>query len=71
MGGDDYELCFTAQPDQSDAIHALSKKLGLSLTAIGKIKPASSQLIELVDGDGHLLPENLSAQYLKSFDHFK
>jgi thiamine-monophosphate kinase len=71
MGGDDYELCFTAPPNQSDAIHALSKKLGLSLTAIGKIKPASSQLIELVDEDGHLLPDNLSAQYLKSFDHFK
>ncbi len=71
MGGDDYELCFTAAPDQSDAIHALSKKLGISLTAIGKIKPASSQSIELIDGDGHLLPENLSAQYLKSFDHFK
>ncbi len=70
-GGDDYELCFTASPEKSAAINALSTELGLALTKIGKITSSSTQLIALIDGDGHPLPPNLSAQYLKSFDHFK
>ncbi len=70
-GGDDYELCFTASPENSAAINALSKELDLALTKIGKITSSSAQLITLIDGDGHPLPPNLSAQYLKSFDHFK
>jgi thiamine-monophosphate kinase len=70
-GGDDYELCFTASPENSAAINYLSTELGLALTKIGKITSSSAQLIALIDGDGHPLPPNLSAQYLKSFDHFK
>jgi len=70
-GGDDYELCFTASREKSAAINALSTELGLALTKIGKITSSSTQLIALIDGDGHPLPPNLSAQYLKSFDHFK
>ena len=70
-GGDDYELCFTAPSEKSAAINDLSKELGLALTKIGKITSSSTQLITLIDGDGHPLPPNLSAQYLKSFDHFK
>ncbi len=34
-GGDDYELCFTAAPQQREAIVALGKKLDLNLTRIG------------------------------------
>jgi thiamine-monophosphate kinase len=70
-GGDDYELCFTASSEKSVAMNALSKELGLALTKIGKVTSSSKQLITLIDGDGHPLPSNLSAQYLKSFDHFK
>jgi thiamine-monophosphate kinase len=70
-GGDDYELCFTASTEKSAAINDLSKELGLALTKIGKITSSSTQLITLIDSDGHPLPPNLSAQYLKSFDHFK
>jgi thiamine-monophosphate kinase len=35
--GDDYELLFTASPDQASTIQALSVNLGLPLTRIGKI----------------------------------
>lgn len=70
-GGDDYELCFTASPENSAAINSLSKELDLALTKIGKITSSSAQLITLIDRDGHPLPPNLNAQYLKSFDHFK
>jgi thiamine-monophosphate kinase len=70
-GGDDYELCFTASPENSAAINYLSTELGLALTKVGKITSSSAQLITLIDGDGHPLPLNLNAQYLKSFDHFK
>ncbi len=34
-GGDDYELCFTAPPQQKTGILALAKKLGIPLTCIG------------------------------------
>jgi len=36
-GGDDYELCFTAPCKQISALEALSNKLDLKLTKIGKI----------------------------------
>ena len=71
-GGDDYELCFTASPEKTAAINGLSKEMGLALTKIGKItSPSSREFMTLIDGDGHPLPPNLSAQYLQSFDHFK
>ena len=37
-GGDDYELLFTAPPHAADRILALSKVLGLRLTAIGRVE---------------------------------
>ena len=70
-GGDDYELCFTASPDQRERIKEIGEKLQLRLTKIGSIMPASSPLITLKDSDGQVLPQELSQQYLKSFDHFK
>ena len=70
-GGDDYELCFTTPPEKTAAINGLSKELGFALTKIGKVTSSSTQLITLIDGDGHPLPPNLSAQYLQSFDHFQ
>jgi len=41
-GGDDYELCFTADADHRDSLHGLAESLALPLTRIGRI----------VDGQG-------------------
>jgi thiamine-monophosphate kinase len=41
-GGDDYELCFTAAPEQRPAIRRIARELGLAVSEIGR----------LVDGDG-------------------
>ena len=70
-GGDDYELCFTASPQQRESIEAIGEKLHLRLTKIGTITSASSELITLRDCDDRVLPQELSQEYLKSFDHFK
>jgi thiamine-monophosphate kinase len=75
MGGDDYELCFTAPSSHQEKIQSISKDLDLRLTKIGKIVPiptgASSNLITLIKEDGQILPTEVSKQYLQSFDHFK
>ncbi|WP_428099963.1 thiamine-phosphate kinase [Candidatus Rariloculus sp.] len=36
-GGDDYELCFTASPDRSDAIRSAMMQVGTRVTRIGKL----------------------------------
>jgi thiamine-monophosphate kinase len=75
MGGDDYELCFTAPSSHQEKIQSISKDLDLRLTKIGQIIPfpaeVSCNLINLVDDAGQILPTELSKQYLHSFDHFK
>lgn len=40
-GGDDYELCFTASPQQRDEILALANALAIPLSRIGSITPES------------------------------
>jgi len=45
-GGDDYELCFTAGPDQASSIQQLSECLKLKLTKVGKISLDKSVLIK-------------------------
>ena len=49
-GGDDYELLFTLSQEDDDQMLALSKKLNVKLTKIGKI--TDGQNIRLLDGDG-------------------
>lgn len=49
-GGDDYELLFTAQPSQRDAIEGLAKKLDLPLTRIGAIHADAG--IRVLDATG-------------------
>jgi thiamine-monophosphate kinase len=75
MGGDDYELCFTAPISHREKIQSISKDLDLRLTKIGKIipipTPVTSNLITLIKEDGQILPTEVSKQYLHSFDHFK
>ncbi len=49
-GGDDYELLFTAHPEQAPAIQAISKELDLPLSAIGQINETGD--LKIVDEDG-------------------
>ncbi|MEO0047102.1 MAG: thiamine-monophosphate kinase [Pseudomonadota bacterium] len=73
MGGDDYELCFTAPQKNRLAIEQVSKDLHIQLTRIGKVTPKTlgANVLRLIDAEGCDLPQELSQQYLKSFDHFK
>jgi thiamine-monophosphate kinase len=48
--GDDYELLFTAAVESTEAIAALSSRLGISITMIGKIEPGSGVRLAGVDG---------------------
>ncbi len=49
-GGDDYELLFTAHPEQRPAIRAIGQELGLSLTAIGQVAEESGLEVQGADG---------------------
>jgi thiamine-monophosphate kinase len=53
-GGDDYELLFAAPGGSSGAIAAMSSRLGLPITMIGKIEAGSGA--RLVDTDGRVIP---------------
>jgi thiamine-monophosphate kinase len=62
-GGDDYELCFTANATMRPRIDALADALGLPLTAIGTIQGEHGLVI--LDEDGRPMPSSPRA-----FDHF-
>jgi thiamine-monophosphate kinase len=62
-GGDDYELCFTAQPAMREHVDALALVLGIPLTAIGAITAESGLTIR--DEHGRPLPS-----LPRAFDHF-
>lgn len=49
-GGDDYELCFTAEPGQRAAIAALSQQLKLPLARIGSIVAAPGLRVQDAQG---------------------
>jgi thiamine-monophosphate kinase len=53
-GGDDYELLFTAPAEAEDSVAALSSKLGLPITMIGKIVPGTG--LRLIDAEGRAVP---------------
>jgi thiamine-monophosphate kinase len=63
-GGDDYELVFTATPDQREAVAAASQTAQTRVTRIGHIT-ATPHLV-LRDANGQVMPNTFS-----SFDHFK
>lgn len=48
--GDDYELIWTAPPDQSARILAISKHLGVTISAIGDI--VAGDRVEIIDAGG-------------------
>jgi len=62
-GGDDYELCFTAAPEQRDAVLAAAQSAATPVTRIGHITEAAG--LRLLDADGAEL-----VMALASFDHF-
>jgi thiamine-monophosphate kinase len=62
-GGDDYELLFTAAPDQADAVQEAANDCGVPITCIGRI--TSSPGLQVLDLQG----EPLSRRFT-SFDHF-
>ena len=49
-GGDDYEILFTAHPEQRPAIQAIGQQLSLSLTVIGQITDGHD--LEVLDAKG-------------------
>ena len=62
-GGDDYELCFTASPEQRDAVLSAAASAKTSVTRIGSLKSGTG--IQILDPAGSALPFTSH-----SFDHF-
>ncbi len=62
-GGDDYELLFTAPPDQADAVQEAANDCDVSITCIGRI--TSGNGLQVLDAQG--LP---MSRRFASFDHF-
>jgi thiamine-monophosphate kinase len=50
-GGDDYELLFTAHPEQRPAIQAISQQQNVALTSIGRIEHTGG--LNITDEHGH------------------
>ncbi len=63
-GGDDYELVFTAAPQQAGRIAAAAQQAGVPATRIGRIEVAAG--LRLVDAAGREV-----AHTYASFDHFQ
>lgn len=53
-GGDDYELLFTAPAEAMGSVVALSSRLCIPITMIGRIEPGSG--VQLVDADRRVVP---------------
>jgi thiamine-monophosphate kinase len=62
-GGDDYELLFTAPPDQADAVLEAGEQCGVSITCIGRITPVAG--VQVLDLQGIPMSRRFA-----SFDHF-
>ncbi len=63
-GGDDYELLFSAAPDAADQVVAAGRRVGVAVTAIGRVDAAAG--LRLINADGSAL-----ADQHDSFDHFR
>lgn len=62
-GGDDYELLFTAAPDQADAVQEAANDCGVPVTCIGRITDTPG--LQVLDLQG----APMSRRFV-SFDHF-
>jgi thiamine-monophosphate kinase len=63
-GGDDYELCFTADPSGASQIETLASTLELALTRIGRI--VEGDAVTVRNESGGILPIKEGG-----FDHFR
>lgn len=54
LGGDDYELCFTAAPEHEAQIAAIAAAVHVPITRIGTLGPGTG--VHLLDDDGALRP---------------
>ena len=63
-GGDDYELLFTASPQQRDAVDAAGERSLLRVTRIGRIEADPG--LRLVDANGRGIDDRYAG-----FDHFR
>ena len=64
-GGDDYELAFSAPPARRQDTEALSARLGLPLTRIGRLRAEPAGELILRDAEGKPMPVGR-----RGFDHF-
>ncbi|WP_027994505.1 thiamine-phosphate kinase [Simplicispira psychrophila] len=62
-GGDDYELLFTAAPQQRSAVAAAARTSATPVTCIGRIEAAPG--LRLIDAQGRAVTQRYA-----SFDHF-
>ena len=62
-GGDDYELCFTAQTGKRDAVLAAAESAGVAVTRIGRITAEPG--LSVIGPDGQRLPFDHTG-----YDHF-
>lgn len=62
-GGDDYELCFTIDPEQASRLGDLSERLDLSLTDVGCLEPGREVRCLRADGSEYRPPR-------RGFEHF-
>jgi thiamine-monophosphate kinase len=62
-GGDDYELCFTAAPEQREAVLAAGVTGGVSVTRIGTITQAPGLVVRGADGQPMQIAKT-------GYDHF-
>ena len=56
--GDDYQILFTASDDKSRIIKNTSKKLGVKISRIGKIRPDNQKSLFICEKGQHLLLKN-------------
>jgi thiamine-monophosphate kinase len=61
-GGEDYELCFTAAPEQAGAIAAIAQRTGQVLTCIGSLHPGTGLALTTAGSVMQFSPSG--------FDHF-
>ena len=50
IGGEDYELMFTAEADSADRIRALGQELSLPITRVGTVEPGAGVALDRVNG---------------------
>jgi PncC family amidohydrolase len=63
-GGDDYELAFTAPPDQRDAVRRAAEAAGVAVTCIGGMRAGEGVAVRGADG----APMRFAAP---GYDHFR